>query len=54
MAREVAEVPASIPERAANRLYYGYYLIGAAFIAQFVSIGSQNYMRMWRFFKPIR
>ena len=52
MAREVAEVPASIPARTANRIYYGYYLIGAAFIAQFVAVGSQNYI-VGAFFKPM-
>ncbi|MGE0599933.1 MAG: MFS transporter [Dehalococcoidia bacterium] len=52
MTSEVAEVPASIPARAVNRLYYGYYLIGAAFIAQFVSVGTQNYV-VGAFFKPM-
>ena len=27
-----------------NRIYYGYYLIAAAFVAQFISIGTQNYV----------
>ncbi|MEM7216952.1 MAG: MFS transporter [Pseudomonadota bacterium] len=26
------------------KLYYGYYLIGAAFVAQFLAIGTQNYV----------
>ncbi len=33
-------------------IYYGYYLIGAAFIAQFVSVGSQNYV-VGTFLKPM-
>ncbi|NKB98391.1 MAG: MFS transporter [Pseudomonadales bacterium] len=27
-----------------NRIYYGYYLVGAAFVAQFVSIGMYSYV----------
>lgn len=33
-------------------IYFGYYLIGAAFIAQFVSVGSQNYV-VGAFLKPM-
>jgi len=31
---------------AANRkpLYFGYWIVGAAFVAQFVSVGAQNYV----------
>lgn len=31
-------------EAAPQRLYYGYWLVGAAFVAQFVSVGSLNYV----------
>jgi len=34
------------------RWYYGYWLVGAAFIAQFVSVGSQNYV-LGVFLKPM-
>ncbi|MCB1692070.1 MAG: MFS transporter [Pseudomonadales bacterium] len=27
-----------------QRLYYGYWLIGAAFVAQFIAVGAQNYV----------
>ncbi|MEZ4502668.1 MAG: MFS transporter [Dehalococcoidia bacterium] len=33
-------------------IYYGYYLVAAAFIAQFVSVGSQNYV-VGTFLKPM-
>ncbi|MFQ5380494.1 MAG: MFS transporter [Dehalococcoidia bacterium] len=33
-------------------IYYGYWLVGAAFIAQFVAVGSQNYV-VGTFFKPM-
>ena len=43
-----AAVPAMTSPQAATvvkrGLYYGYYLVVAAFIAQFVSVGSQNYV----------
>ncbi len=35
-----------------SRIYYGYWLIGASFIAQFVAVGSQNYV-VGTFFKPM-
>lgn len=41
---------AAAPARAG--LYYGYWLVGAAFIAQFVSVGSQNYV-IGVFLKPM-
>ncbi len=50
MAREVAAAPAVTAE--SRRLYYGYWLIGAAFVAQFVSVGSQNYV-IGAFLKPM-
>jgi MFS transporter, OFA family, oxalate/formate antiporter len=34
------------------RIYYGYWLVGAAFIAQFVSVGAQNYI-IGPFFEPM-
>ena len=34
------------------RFFYGYWLIGAAFVAQFVSVGSQNYV-VGAFLKPM-
>ena len=44
----VTEVPGSpvgtADEVEAPRFYFGYYLVGAAFIAQFVSVGAQNYI----------
>lgn len=36
----------------ASRIYYGYWLLGAAFVAQFVSVGSQNYV-IGIFLKPM-
>ncbi|MEO8539899.1 MAG: MFS transporter, partial [bacterium] len=51
MAREVAAPPVPA-ERASSGIYYGYYLVGAAMVAQFVSIGSQNYI-IGAFFKPM-
>src|SRR5262245_17145459 len=45
------DVGASSPERAharrrgiSGRIYYGYWLIAAAFFAQFVAAGMQNYV----------
>jgi MFS transporter, OFA family, oxalate/formate antiporter len=35
-----------------SRIYYGYWLIGAAFFAQLISVGSQNYI-IGSFFKPM-
>ena len=54
MEREAVERPVSAPTAAASdsRLYYGYWLIGAAFVAQFVSVGSQNYV-VGAFLKPM-
>lgn len=34
------------------RIYYGYWLIAAAFVAQFVSVGAQNYV-IGPFFEPM-
>ncbi len=36
----------------APRFYYGYWLVGVAFVAQFVSVGSQNYV-IGSFLKPM-
>ncbi len=52
MAREVAGTPAAAAEQSGTGIFYGYYLIGAALVAQFVSIGSQNYI-IGAFFKPM-
>lgn len=52
MAREAASAPTASAERESTGLYYGYYLVGAAMVAQFVSIGSQNYI-IGAFFKPM-
>lgn len=52
MAREVAGIPTAAPEQANSGIYYGYWLIGAAFVAQFVSVGSQNYV-VGAFLKPM-
>ncbi len=35
-----------------SKVYYGYWLVGASFIAQFVSVGAQNYV-IGAFFKPM-
>lgn len=45
--RTTAPAPARQP-----RIYYGYWLIVAAFVAQFVSVGSQNYVA-GAFFTPM-
>lgn len=47
-----AESSAATPAAARARFYYGYWLIGAAFVAQFVSVGVQNYV-IGAFFKPM-
>ncbi len=55
MARESAEGAASTTLQAASgtrRIYFGYWLIGAAFVAQFVAVGSQNYV-VGAFLKPM-
>ncbi len=58
MATEPTEVMTGAPavgQRAAlvpARMYYGYWLVGAAFIAQFVAVGSQNYV-IGVFLKPM-
>ncbi len=45
------EQPAGVT-KAAPRIYYGYWLVGAAFVAQFVSVGAQNYV-IGPFFEPM-
>lgn len=53
MAREVTGAPAApVAAATGSRIYYGYWLIGAAFVAQFVSVGSQNYV-VGAFLKPM-
>ena len=52
MAHEVAGAPSAPAAREGRRIYYGYWLIGAAFVAQFVSVGSQNYV-VGAFLKPM-
>lgn len=52
MAHEAATVSGGAPAANAGRFYYGYWLIGAAFVAQFVSVGSQNYV-VGAFLKPM-
>jgi sugar phosphate permease len=49
-----APVAVSAPTEGAQSsgLYFGYYLVGAAFIAQFVAVGSQNYI-VGVFFTPM-
>ncbi len=49
-----APVPAGAIEEAAEspRFYFGYYLVGAALVAQFVAVGSQNYI-VGVFFRPM-
>jgi OFA family oxalate/formate antiporter-like MFS transporter len=54
-ATPLAETLSPAAERLArvwSRVYYGYWLVGAAFIAQFVSVGSQNYV-IGVFLKPM-
>lgn len=43
---------AAAAERPGTGIFYGYYLIGAAMVAQFISVGSQNYI-IGAFFKPM-
>src|SRR3990172_2654092 len=55
MARESAGSGAAATSEAAlgtRRIYFGYWLIGAAFVAQFVAVGSQNYV-VGAFLKPM-
>jgi MFS transporter, OFA family, oxalate/formate antiporter len=57
MSHDVAPAPHAVTPAAAgahpwSRIYYGYWLVGAAFIAQFVSVGSQNYV-IGVFLKPM-
>ena len=52
MAREVAGAPSAPVAATSRKLYYGYWLVGAAFVAQFVSVGSQNYV-VGAFLKPM-
>src|SRR5688572_271563 len=40
------------PKLARPRIYYGYWLISAAFVAQFVSVGATNYV-IGAFLKPM-
>jgi sugar phosphate permease len=47
-----AAVAAPTEGVASPGLYFGYYLVGAAFIAQFVAVGSQNYI-VGVFFTPM-
>ena len=55
MTTPVSEPPApgAVPPRSGLRgVYFGYWLIGAAFIANFVSVGAQNYV-FGAFLKPM-
>jgi OFA family oxalate/formate antiporter-like MFS transporter len=52
MAREVAGAPPAPAAVTSRKVYFGYWLIGAAFVAQFVSVGSQNYV-VGAFLKPM-
>ena len=52
MAREVAGAPPTPAAVASRKIYFGYWLIGAAFVAQFVSVGSQSYV-VGAFLKPM-
>ena len=45
-------VPAPTEGVHTSRFYFGYYLVGAAFVAQFVAVGSQNYI-VGVFFTPM-
>jgi MFS family permease len=44
--------PATTAVRPWSRIYYGYWLVAAAFVAQFVSVGAQNYV-IGVFLKPM-
>ncbi|MBK6317517.1 MAG: MFS transporter [Dehalococcoidia bacterium] len=52
MGHEIASAGGASAENASRRIYYGYWLIGAAFVAQFVAVGSQNYV-VGAFLKPM-
>ncbi len=52
MARESVGSVATGAAVETRRIYFGYWLIGAAFVAQFVSVGSQNYV-VGAFLKPM-
>lgn len=54
MARETVGTAAAGVAAASGtrRIYFGYWLIGAAFVAQFVAVGSQNYV-VGAFLKPM-
>ncbi len=41
---ETAAADAALAERSGPRFYYGYYLVGVALVAQFVSAGTQGYV----------
>jgi sugar phosphate permease len=47
-----AAVPAVAEDADSSRFYFGYYMVGAALIAQFVAVGSQNYI-VGVFFRPM-
>jgi MFS family permease len=51
LARDVA-APSTPVQGALSRVYYGYWLVGAAMVAQFVSVGTQSYV-IGAFFKPM-
>jgi sugar phosphate permease len=48
----VAVEASTAGEQGRQGIYFGYWLIGAAFVAQFVSVGSQNYV-VGAFLKPM-
>lgn len=39
-----ASLAEEVKQRGVRGIYYGYWLVGAAFIAQFISVGAQNYV----------
>jgi len=49
---QVESLPLDQARAQGGRIYYGYWLIGAAFVAQFVSVGSTNYV-IGAFLKPM-